>query len=399
MEHNTQIKISSPTDDEESESPPILCISDLHGNLRLLQKALKEGLKRAKRDDLCVVLLGDFCDNGTEVRELLEYLSTEQWRETYPYITLHCIAGNHDVALVLAHSPDEFHNNPDPKANRRGSWWDRSTDKFCINSEGTTIKQYNAQNHTEFVKNFPRHHFEFLRALPWSLSIAHYIFVHAGLRLASEESVASQIQFLAKRDLSDLRRHVYARGGYGLPDQLCNKEWACLNDPAWERVVVTGHNKYSHRDRHRDRDRGRDRGRGRRGGGGGVHDVPDFVASHRIGFHSCACQLLLHPEVSLHCALLPTSSSSCSLPFPTTDEAPPRFFSVTHWEGQEQQEEQQQEKQCDVEAPGLHTTIISTLSSTSTAENNNSSRNAGDGTHRPRHTASQKDDDDADVLG
>mmetsp|Transcript_37295 Transcript_37295/g.69473 ORF Transcript_37295/g.69473 Transcript_37295/m.69473 type:complete len:331 (-) Transcript_37295:4043-5035(-) len=294
--------ISSTAGHGNTESPPILCVSDLHGNLALLRKALTEGLARAGRDDLQVVLLGDYVDNGTEVWELLEYLSTEQWRQEFPCIELLCIAGNHDVALLLAHSPSEFQN--DPLFRRRGQdWWHRWSQLFCIRG-GETAWQYSAKTHEEFVQNFPQHHFEFLRDLPWVLELEQYIFVHAGLRLAGEEVVEEQLRFLYSKDISDLSRHVYARGGYGLPDQLSNKNWAKLNDPEWGRVVVTGHNKYSHRS-----------------------DAADFVASHRIGFHACACQILFKPGLPLHCALLPRAP-----PGTTTSEARPDFFSVSHCE-------------------------------------------------------------------
>ena len=286
-----------------SESPqtPILCVSDLHGNLTLLRQALTAGLKRAGRHDLTVVLLGDYVDNGTEVRELLEYLAVEQWRSEFPHITLHCIAGNHDVALLLAHSPGEFNN--DPHFKRRGlSWWDRSTQRFCIRGGGETTRQYDARTHNEFVERFPTHHYEFLRSLPWVLELEQYIFVHAGLRRAREESVESQLLYLYNKDLSDLSRHVYSRGGYGLPDQLTNKDWACVNDPEWGHVVVTGHNKYFKK-----------------------ADGPDFLQSHRIGFHSCSCQILFKPGLPLHCALLPRAPLGTD-----TMEATPDFFSVFH---------------------------------------------------------------------
>lgn len=82
----------------EQEGPdkgPILCISDLHGNLDLLRKAICRGLEIAQRSDLEIVLLGDLCDNGPDVPDLLEYLASEKWREEFPGIKLSSILGNH----------------------------------------------------------------------------------------------------------------------------------------------------------------------------------------------------------------------------------------------------------------------------------------------------------------
>ncbi len=63
---------------------PLLVVSDLHGNLDLLKQALTRGVHEAGRDDLTVVLLGDYVDNGPQIVELLEYLATEAWAESWP---------------------------------------------------------------------------------------------------------------------------------------------------------------------------------------------------------------------------------------------------------------------------------------------------------------------------
>lgn len=149
------------------------------------------------------------------------------------------------------------------------------------------------------MSQFPPHHYQYLASLPWCVEMDQYIFVHAGLRAAKEESVESQLAFLSRKDMSDLSRHVYQGGGYGLPDQLCNKQWSRTNDPEWGAVVVTGHNKY------------------------GKDDSADFEASHRIGFHSCACAIAQNPDLSLHCALLPRGPRGS-----TVHEYPPLFFRV-----------------------------------------------------------------------
>lgn len=127
---------------------------------------------------------------------------------------------------------------------------------------------------------------------------------------------------------------------------VSNKAWAKLNDPDWGLVVVTGHNKYNHTCREGDRVGGKGR-RVRKGEGVGADDVPNFVASHRIGFHSCSCQLLLNPKLSLHCALLPCLSIDPTAAVEkdgernsttgriTTEFLPPDFFSVSHWEKEE----------------------------------------------------------------
>eukprot|EP01043_Picozoa_sp_COSAG02_P073863 COSAG02_NODE_14543_length_1261_cov_0.817556_1_plen_126_part_00 len=57
-----------------SGEPPILVISDPHGNLSLVREALERGVHEAGRMDLTVVLIGDYCDNGPELPALLDFL-------------------------------------------------------------------------------------------------------------------------------------------------------------------------------------------------------------------------------------------------------------------------------------------------------------------------------------
>ena len=164
--------------------------------------------------------------------------------------------------------------------------------------------QYNAHTQEEFVANFPVAHFNYLQSLPWYIVSDQYLFVHAGLRLTSSESVESQLDFLTRKDLSNLHGHTYSGGGYGMPDQLVHKGWCRTNDPNWGYVVVTGHNKYA---------------------ASYLDDTDDFVASHRIGFHSCACAILINATLPLHCALLPRGThGSCVMDYP------PHFFSVRY---------------------------------------------------------------------
>lgn len=204
------------------------------------------------------------------------------------------------MACLLSLDPSAFGANP--RFRRHGlCWWERWTELFS-NPGGVTAMQYGAATEEEFNAKFPVSHRNFLLSLPWYIKSDQYIFVHAGLRMVDEESVASQLQFLDRRDLSDLNRHKYSGGKYGIPDQLAHKGWCCSNDPRWEYVVVTGHNKYAR-----------------------FRDCEDFVASHRIGFHSCACAILFNHDLPLHCALLARGrKGSCVF------DCPPVFYSVKY---------------------------------------------------------------------
>lgn len=277
----------------------ILVISDLHGHCQLLKHAIQHGLASAGRDDLDVVLLGDYVDNGPEVPELLAYLADGSIHNDFPRIKLHCILGNHDLACILAYNPGEFNNQCNI------DWWQRWVQTFQMD-HGRTAEQYGASTQSEFQRLFPQHHYNFLVSLPWYVQIAQYTFVHAGLRLSKDESVADQLSFLDSKNIGDLSKHTYGRSApYGLPDQLCHKGWKDTNDPSWNTVVVTGHNKYKP-----------------------FRDYIDFVDSHRIGFHSAACALQ-RPDcghrLSLHCGLLPVVDEGGSI---SVFDNSPCFFGI-----------------------------------------------------------------------
>lgn len=282
----------------DHSSGPILVISDLHGNLDLLVKALSKGVELVGREDIDVVLLGDYVDNGPAVPALLEYLSTEQWRVTHPKLRVHGILGNHDLALLLALDPRDF--NARPNWTRKGkNRWTRWTRGFQ-NGGGQTHLQYDATTQEQFTAKFPAHHRAWLRGLPWYLSMDGYLFVHAGIRNPELQSVEDQLRYLDTKDLSDVDHrvdhpHEYGGGNYGMPDQLTNKNWARRNYPQTGYIVVTGHNKF--------------------GSGNPTKEKADFVASHRIGLHACSCAIWSNKNLSLHCALLPrramTSGGCC----------------------------------------------------------------------------------------
>merc|ERR1712059_72013 len=77
------------------------------------------GVELAGRPDLTAVLIGDFCDNGPEIPELLAFLCDVMSKDgKYGEIWLHPILGNHDLANLLAAKPGIF-GSP----NAGSAWW------------------------------------------------------------------------------------------------------------------------------------------------------------------------------------------------------------------------------------------------------------------------------------
>lgn len=192
----------------DSSTPPILAISDLHGHPDLLIAAIEKGIDLAGRDDVVVVLLGDYVDNGPKIPELLEYLSTESYREHFPNISLHSIMGNHDMACLLSLEPEFFHVSRDKRYFMGLTAFERWTTCFQKYG-GVTHIQYGADGETSFLLKFPTHHREWLKSLPLYTIIDQYFFVHAGIRDPSREALRRQMEFLDSKDLSAMgRRHT-----------------------------------------------------------------------------------------------------------------------------------------------------------------------------------------------
>ena len=253
---------------------PILVVSDIHGHLDALKSALDWFQSHlSPDDDYTVVLLGDFCDNGNQIPQLLNWIRTAHdngWvHPQYPRFRLRPVIGNHDMACLLSVKPRVFRTEYSPD-----QWWKR-WGAFWNHHEGTPYA-YRTRTREAFAENFP--HTEMIESLPWYHAEGGYVFVHAGLKTG--ESHETQLAYLDRKDLSVQKeeyqtyRYAQYKTRYGMPDHIANKEWARTNDPAWGCIVVTGHNKYPN----------------------GLN----FVASHRLGLHSGSCR-----GDPIHCAILP----------------------------------------------------------------------------------------------
>lgn len=234
--------------------PPVLVIADLHGNVELFERALTEGKRLAGREDITVVTLGDYCDNGPNIRDLIERLS--KFTSTHQGRFLP-ILGNHDLACLLALGKQDAASGDE-------AWWERWNRRYTNGYEVRTPTQYGAKTLAEFRQKFAPSHWRFLAELPWARRVGDYVFVHAGLE---KGPVEPQLAELESRDMS----------GYEAlqqPPALRDKKRARVFDPAWSAVVVSGHTKHT--------------------------DKKDFVAVNRICLHSATCELQ-----PLHAVLLP----------------------------------------------------------------------------------------------
>jgi len=209
---------SGPATTFELLGRKVLAVADLHGHLAVFKKLLGE-LDKALGQEYVLVTLGDYVDNGKEIRELLEFLiglKEERGDRFFP------VLGNHDLACLRAlgwptDKPDQV-------------WFDRWAGRYW-NVGGGTPQQYGAYSAIEFKEKFHKDHYTFLANLPWFVECEGFFFVHAGLE---KGPLAPQRELLrARKPLEGtLTQH-----------QLRNKDLAVVNDHEFEGIVVSGHTK------------------------------------------------------------------------------------------------------------------------------------------------------------
>lgn len=203
-----------------------MAVADLHGHADLFL-TLVAHLDAALGDDYGLVTLGDYVDNGPQVRELLDALIALKAARGGRFVP---ILGNHDLALLRAlgwpgDAPDE-------------RWYARWSQRYW-DPRGETPRQYGRgsqpRSAAAFAELLPvgHPHRELLAGLPWFHDTGEYLFVHAGMERGDLEP---QRQALAAKRLPGDPLH--------LPAPLPDKALSCVADPAWDRVVVSADNKH-----------------------------------------------------------------------------------------------------------------------------------------------------------
>lgn len=203
---------------------PWLVVADLHGRLAPLEAAIRR-VEAVPHMRLC--LLGDYVDNGPEIPALLDRILALKAAWGARLVTL---AGNHDVtctqALDAVGGPNEAY-----WAMRWPSHW---------NDGASTPDVYRAGTIPNLARKMPAAHRAFLRDLPWTHDTGRYLFVHAGMQSGP---LGPQISMLAGRETGP---EMYPEDGKnrGQPPHLRGKTLKQTEDPAWDRVVVTGHSRH-----------------------------------------------------------------------------------------------------------------------------------------------------------
>jgi serine/threonine protein phosphatase 1 len=220
----------------------LYAIGDVHGRLDLLSamhRRIESELERKPARDWRVIHLGDYVDRGPDSRGVIDFLIDAQKRDPRHLM----LAGNHDIGFL------DFLGTPDADGLfiRYGGIQTAQSYGVAIN-EGATAwfgKSDTAlrKGHAALVEAVPRSHVDFLRALPFSVTLGDFFFCHAGIRpdVALENQKPQDLIWI--RDLfhnhPDLYAKIIVHGHTPVPEAEVMANRVNVDTLAWQSGTLT----------------------------------------------------------------------------------------------------------------------------------------------------------------
>lgn len=226
----------------------VVCVGDIHGNLRELQQlwaALEAHLGKDGLNSATVIFLGDYCDRGPDTKGVLDWLiALREAREADEHAgETRFIAGNHCFGFAgylgclpfgpraecggdgAVESPvPPFHLDSTKKASYTTGFWPFPVEPHGMHYQGrrwggsptynaaATFASYGVRFRVdedarrELIAAVPAAHKQLLMDLEWAVDVAttfkpgRVVAVHAGLQ--PRVPLRAQLDGLARRDLS-----------------------------------------------------------------------------------------------------------------------------------------------------------------------------------------------------
>lgn len=196
---------SAPTQDSAPSvgaDRRVYAIGDVHGRADLLDDLLEQLAQDDKargRMPLTLILLGDLVDRGPTSRQVVERVMALAGSAG----DIRCLKGNHEEAFLLAAQGDV----------RVVPLFRRMDGMATLESYGLDPALFRVMTDDEIadwmLHHVPRAHVDFLEALPDSIMIGDYLFVHAGIRpgVAIERQVPADLRWIRAEFLDHGRAH------------------------------------------------------------------------------------------------------------------------------------------------------------------------------------------------
>lgn len=196
----------------------VYAIGDIHGHfdqfLRLYKQLLKDGFS-PKKDTL--VLLGDFVDGGSQVKELIDWLI--KMKKSYPHWQM--LYGNHeDLMLDALVYNGRIYGSYD-------LWWNQGGKETFQSYVDPSLSAYEKAI-SQVEDHIPIEHLDFLRNLPIYYEEDGYFFIHAGL-------VPGFTLDRWKAELEGKDRDTFRQDSIWIRDQFIQSEYD------WGKKIIFGH--------------------------------------------------------------------------------------------------------------------------------------------------------------
>ncbi|PJB42137.1 MAG: hypothetical protein CO108_12190 [Deltaproteobacteria bacterium CG_4_9_14_3_um_filter_63_12] len=219
-------KLDTPQSETGEPPMPIVAVADLHGHLDLFDRLVRHfDVLYARNYKL--VLLGDYVDNGPQMRPLIDRLIQLQASRGDRFVA---IMGNHDLAALRAMGWDG--GPPDE------GWYRQWRTNYCNSAADCFAAAYGARSGAELAANIPADHRRFLQELPWFAVLGDHLFVHAGMELGPLSPQLAELELRLPMP-SGQTQHA-----------IRDKRLSTLHDPNWNYVVVSAHTSASKLARH-----------------------------------------------------------------------------------------------------------------------------------------------------
>ena len=180
----------------------VYAIGDVHGCAHLLDALLTiiaQDDKDRPRKPISLILLGDLVDRGPESRAVVETVMAL----TGSGGDVRCLKGNHEEAFILAARGDL----------RALPLFRRMEGEATLASYGLDPALFRVMTDAELAdwmeRHVPRAHVDFLDALPDSIAIGDYLFVHAGIRpgVPIDDQSPADLRWIRQEFLAHRGRH------------------------------------------------------------------------------------------------------------------------------------------------------------------------------------------------
>lgn len=182
----------------------VYAIGDVHGCAALLDQLLAmiaQDDGERSRQRISLILLGDLIDRGPDSRGVVERVMALMASGG----DVHCLKGNHEEVFVLAARGDV----------RIMPIFRRMEGEATLASYGLDPVLFRVMTDQEIAdwmeRHVPRAHVDFLDALPDSIAIGDYLFVHAGIRpgVPIEAQSAADLRWIRREFLEHRGRHPH----------------------------------------------------------------------------------------------------------------------------------------------------------------------------------------------